>query len=94
MLEPRYLLSLPKEIIQETGFDAVSHAIETYVSLAASIFTKSMSFAALRRIIPPLIQLSTNNTTKDLTDEQRSDLLCGSCISRYEFGKFKYMLAT
>ena len=81
ILNPNYLFSLPLQTCLATGFDAVSHAIETYISRAATTITKSLSLASLRLLIPALIKLSEKRDTSALSTIERQDLLVGSCIA-------------
>lgn len=45
-------LSCPPRLTADTGIDALTHAIEAYVSAKANPFSDSMALAAMRRIAP------------------------------------------
>ncbi|MCG6412769.1 iron-containing alcohol dehydrogenase [Vibrio fluvialis] len=47
-------LSVPARIAADTGIDALTHAIEAYVSVKASGFTDQQALAAMRLIAPNL----------------------------------------
>ena len=81
ILNPEYISSLPLQTCLATGFDAVSHAIETYVSRAATSITKSLSFASLKLLIPSLLSLSEKKEARSISSIERRDLLVGSCIA-------------
>ena len=81
VLEPKYLSSLSLELYLSTGFDAISHAIETYVSKASSPMTKKLSFAALDLLVPALVKLASHGDKAFLTLKDKEDLLLGSCFA-------------
>ena len=47
-------LSKPRSLTADTGIDALTHAIEAYVSRKANLFSDSMAIAAMRAIWPNL----------------------------------------
>jgi alcohol dehydrogenase class IV len=47
VVDPELTLSLPRRRTAETGFDVLAHAIETYLSRAASPLTEILSLAAV-----------------------------------------------
>lgn len=47
-------LSLPARVTADTGIDALTHAIEAYVSLKANLYSDSQALAAMRLIGPNL----------------------------------------
>jgi alcohol dehydrogenase len=70
--------SLPKEILFSSAFDAVTHAIEGYVSLSENIFVKPLAVTAIRNII---------NALKDILDKGSShNSLERLCYSSYWAG--------
>jgi alcohol dehydrogenase class IV len=61
-------LSLPPRIAADTGIDALTHAIEAYVSRKANPFTDQQAIAAIKLIAPNLItacQQPTNLKAKE-----------------------------
>ena len=46
--DPLFMTTMPKEITATSGFDAISHAIESYVSIEASPITDSLALGALK----------------------------------------------
>ena len=51
ILEESLLTSLPKSLIAEGGFDAVSHALEAWVATGAGAITDCLSREAFRRLL-------------------------------------------
>lgn len=50
LLDPQLLTSLPPAIVASTGMDALSHAVESYISVMASPLTEALSLEAIRVI--------------------------------------------
>lgn len=48
LLDPETTVGLPPRVTASTGMDAITHAIESYVSLNANVFSKMYSLYALR----------------------------------------------
>jgi alcohol dehydrogenase class IV len=74
ILDPEIVTRLPAGITAATGMDALSHAIESYVSLDANDVTEMYSLKALE-----LIQCSFVKAVKDGGDiKARSDMMLAS----------------
>ncbi|WP_234494203.1 iron-containing alcohol dehydrogenase [Vibrio maritimus] len=50
VLDPDIMLGLPPQITAETGVDALTHAIESYLSLYANSETQTMSLNAIKAV--------------------------------------------
>ncbi|WP_394152592.1 iron-containing alcohol dehydrogenase [Vibrio maritimus] len=50
VLDPDIMLGLPPQITAETGVDALTHAIESYLSLYANAETQTMSLNAIKAV--------------------------------------------
>jgi len=50
ILDPSLTISLPNRLTAETGIDALAHAIETYVSVAATPFSEILAIEAIRLV--------------------------------------------
>ena len=81
ILDPKYLSSLPLDTCLTTGFDAVSHAVETYISNRSSVISRQLSIAALRLIVPVLRALVKRGSVSSLTYKEKSQLQMGSTLS-------------
>ncbi|MDA2921958.1 iron-containing alcohol dehydrogenase [Patescibacteria group bacterium AH-259-L07] len=60
IVDPKLTLSLPPELTLYTGFDALSHAIETLVSKKSNILTNAFSEIAIKLLLENLHQVITN----------------------------------
>jgi acetaldehyde dehydrogenase/alcohol dehydrogenase len=54
IVDPRLTLALPPEITADTGVDALTHALEAYVSIFASPYTDAFCLQALHLILDAL----------------------------------------
>ncbi|WP_323761834.1 iron-containing alcohol dehydrogenase [Maricaulis sp.] len=81
ILDPDLTVSLPPRVTADTGIDALTHAIEAYVSRKASPFSDQQALAAMRLIAP--------NLRRAFHDGQdaaaREALLVGACFGGIAF---------
>jgi len=50
IIDPNFVMTMPKTITAHTGLDALCHAIESYVSILASDYTEGLSLKAIEMI--------------------------------------------
>ncbi len=81
ILDPDLTLSLPKRVTADTGIDALTHAIEAYVSRKASPFSDQQALAAMRLIAPNLRRAFHDGENR----EARDALLTGACFGGIAF---------
>lgn len=77
ILDPELTLSLPAAVTASTGMDALTHAIESYTSKAASPISEMFSVEAIRQIGKSLRQAVNHGS--DLP--ARSNMLLGSLLA-------------
>ena len=51
VLDPELLLTMPPAVTANTGFDALTHAIESYVSRGANVMSDPYALDAVRRLV-------------------------------------------
>ena len=51
VLDPELLLSAPPSVTANTGYDALTHAIESYISRGANIMSDPYALDAIRRLV-------------------------------------------
>jgi alcohol dehydrogenase class IV len=54
LLDPELVLSLPAQLVASTGLDALTHAIESIISVFAIPFTDALALEAIRLIVKSL----------------------------------------
>ncbi|WP_417225447.1 iron-containing alcohol dehydrogenase [Amphritea sp.] len=74
-------LSLPQRSTADTGIDALTHAIEAYVSQKANHYSDSQALAAMRLIGPHLRRAYHNGQDK----EAREAMMLGSTLAGIAF---------
>ncbi|KAA9317992.1 bifunctional acetaldehyde-CoA/alcohol dehydrogenase [Staphylococcus epidermidis] len=48
IVDPQFVLSVPKDVAADTGMDVLTHAIESYVSVMASDYTRGLSLQSIK----------------------------------------------
>ncbi len=65
LLDPDLTLGLPPHVTAMTGIDAFTHAMESYVGLAATPFTEALCLEAMRLIAGNLRKAYANGANKE-----------------------------
>jgi len=74
-------LSLPPRVTADTGLDALTHAIEAYVSQKANLYSDSQALAAMRLIAPNLRRAYHDGSDK----AAREAMMLGSTLAGVAF---------
>ena len=74
-------MSLPQRVTADTGIDALTHAIEAYVSKKANLFSDAQALAAMQLIAPNLRRAFNNPEDKDA----REKLMMGATLAGIAF---------
>lgn len=80
-LNPKYISQMPVDLCLSTGFDAVTHAVETYISKASTPLTRTLSVSALKLLLPVLIKISKMRDLSQVDPSDLQNLLLGSSLS-------------
>lgn len=88
-MDPSWLSTLPPRVIASGGLDALSHALESYVSTWSTPITRMFSLAALRLIIQNLYAFHADPHN----EEAASNMLLGSHLAGYAFSRAKTGMA-
>ena len=83
IVDPDLIRTLPAPIIASTGLDALTHAMEAYLSKPATVITDTQAVKACQ-----LIMGAIENACKDISrhHEDRENLMYGSTIAGFAFG--------
>lgn len=74
-------LSLPPRITADTGIDALTHAIEAYVSQKANAYSDSQALAAMRLLAPNLRKVYVDGRN----EKAREDMMMGATLAGVAF---------
>lgn len=77
ILDPLLTLSMPSLVTASTGMDALTHAIEAYTSLRATLITDALSLKAIELIARNLRQAVADGQNADA----RENMLMGSLLA-------------
>lgn len=50
IVDPQFVMSVPASVTADTGMDVLTHAIESYVSVMASDYTRGLSLQAIKLV--------------------------------------------
>jgi alcohol dehydrogenase class IV len=82
IIDPELMTSVPEGVTAATGFDAFTHAFESYLGGRTSPLTKQMSFQAIELVIENLPKaIKEPNNIEYRTKLAWADTLAGMCLS-------------
>ncbi len=89
ILDPEFVVGLPKNLTAYTGMDALTHAVEGFVSVWKNDFSDGCSLQAVKMIFEWLPK-----SLEDLSDlEAREKMLIAACLAGMSFGNSQAALA-
>ncbi len=89
ILDPEFVVGLPKELTAYTGMDALTHAVEGYVSVWKNDFSDGSSLQAVKMVFEWLPK-----SLEDLSDlEAREKMQVAACLAGMSFGNSQAALA-
>ena len=82
LIDPQLMLTLPASVTAHSGFDAFTHAFESYVSLNANPLAQQDALHAMKKIVSTLPDLMKNLNNLKLREEMAlASLVAGRALS-------------
>jgi acetaldehyde dehydrogenase/alcohol dehydrogenase len=80
IVDPQFVMSVPASVTADTGMDVLTHAIESYVSVMASDYTRGLSLQAIKLVFENL-----ENSVKRPDAESREKMHNASTMAGMAF---------
>lgn len=81
VVDPKLTLTVPPKVTAATGADALTHAIEAYLSVNSNPYSEALALEAIRLMVHAL----PNAVQRGEDEEMRSDMSYGSYLAALSF---------
>jgi alcohol dehydrogenase class IV len=87
ILDPTLPMSMPQKLVAETGLDALTHAIEAYVSPKRNDFSDALAIKAIKTIFQHLLRSYRNPEDKEAKEKMHNAAtMAGMAFTNSEVG--------
>lgn len=86
IIDPQFVLSVPASVAADTGMDVLTHAIESYVSVMASDYTRGLSLQAIKLVFEYLEDAVKNPNLENREKMHNASTLAGMAFANAFLG--------
>lgn len=77
IVDPQFIINLPKKLIASTGMDALTHAIEAYVCTLANPITDAIAIRAVELIAANIVKATREKDCEALANVMLASMMAG-----------------
>ena len=86
IIDPQFVTSVPKAIAADTGMDVLTHALESYVSVMASDYTRGLSLQAIKLVFENLEDSVKNPNLENREKMHNASTMAGMAFANAFLG--------
>ncbi|MGY3766219.1 bifunctional acetaldehyde-CoA/alcohol dehydrogenase [Vagococcus vulneris] len=86
IIDPQFVLSVPAAVTADTGMDVLTHALESYVSVMASDYTRGLSLQAIKLVFENLEESVKQPTLDNRQSMHNASTMAGMAFANAFLG--------
>ena len=86
IIDPQFVMSVPAGVTADTGMDVLTHALESYVSVMASDYTRGLSLQAIRLVFDNLEDSVKNPNLENREKMHNASTMAGMAFANAFLG--------
>ena len=86
IIDPQFVMSVPASVTADTGMDVLTHALESYVSVMASDYTRGLSLQAIKLVFDYLEESVKNPNLENREKMHNASTMAGMAFANAFLG--------